>query len=129
AGIPPRRSRGRAFGEILDKSHRPPPAVIFLDIPEEEILDRITGRLTCPNKECPVGTYHIRRKPPRVDELCDVCQTKLERRADDSEEKVRARLVAYHRETEVLVPYYREKGLLREVDGQGDIEAIYQRLM
>ncbi len=97
-------------------------------VDEKEIFERITGRLTCPNKDCK-ATYHVVTNPPRVAGICDLCGTKLEQRRDDSPATVRARLEAYRREMAELIPYYREKGLLREVCGQGDIETIYQKIM
>jgi adenylate kinase family enzyme len=85
-----------------------------LDVPDEIIQDRIAGRRTCPN--CKAG-YHARDLPPKVEGICDQCGTALVIRKDDNPETVRDRLVVYHRQTEPLIAYYREKGLLRVIDG------------
>jgi adenylate kinase len=127
-GYPRTLAQATAFDQVLSKYDLGLTAVVLLAVDEKEILERITGRLTCPNKDCK-ATYHVRTNPPRVAGICDVCGTKLEQRRDDSPATVQARLQAYHRETEELIPNYRDKGLLREVCGQGDIETIYQKIM
>jgi len=125
-GYPRTLAQASAFDQVLSKYNLGLTGVVLLNVDEKEIVERITGRLTCPNCK---ATYHVKTNPPRVAGICDVCGTKLEQRRDDSPATVRDRLEAYHRETEELIPYYREKGLLREVCGQGDIETIYQKMM
>jgi adenylate kinase len=125
-GYPRTLAQASAFDQVLNKHNLGLTGVVLLNVDEKEILERITGRLTCPNCK---ATYHVKTNPPRVVGICDVCGTKLEQRRDDSPATVQGRLEAYHRETEELIPYYREKGLLREVCGQGDIETIYQKMM
>ena len=95
---------------------------------DEDIVRRMSGRWICSNPTC--GTpYHTTFKPPRVPGVCDDCGTLLVQRADDKVETVRERLVVYHRDTVELIPYYRARGLLREVDGEGEIEEVYERLV
>ena len=89
-------------------------SAVLLDVPDEIIQDRIAGRRTCPN--CKAG-YHARDLPPKVEGICDKCGTALVIRKDDNPETVRDRLVVYHQQTEPLIAYYREKGLLRVIDG------------
>jgi adenylate kinase len=67
----------------------------------------------------------VHSKPPKVTNKCDICGSELIHRADDREETVRERLRVYRAQTAELIPYYRAKGLLREVPGEGDIETIY----
>jgi adenylate kinase len=84
------------------------------------IHDRIAGRRTCP--KCKAG-YHVKALPPKVEGICDKCGAELVIRKDDNPETVKDRLVVYHRETEPLIKYYEEKGLLRRIDGdQGPVK-------
>ena len=89
-------------------------SAVLLDVPDSIIQDRIAGRRTCP--KCKAG-YHARDLPPKVEGICDKCGAELVIRKDDNPETVRDRLVVYHRQTEPLIAYYREKGLLRTIDG------------
>jgi adenylate kinase len=82
----------------------------------------------CPNPDC--GTpYHVVFKPPRVPGICDVCGSKLMQRPDDQEETVRRRLQIFHSGHAELLDYYEKMGLLKEVVGRGDIEAIYTNII
>ncbi len=99
--------------------------VIYLSTSEEEIVARLSGRRVCPG--CG-STYHVRFDPPRRQGTCDDCGLALEQRADDNEKTVRERLDVYRRLTNPLLEYYRGRGLIREVDGQGSPQEVYQRL-
>jgi adenylate kinase len=127
-GYPRTVSQARRFDEVLKRWGLPLDAVLLLKVNDEEIISRLSGRWSCPSPGCK-ATYHVVSNPPRVPGVCDDCGSKLMQRDDDREETVRARLVVYHRHTAELIPYYREMGLLREVDGQGEIETIYQSLI
>ncbi|MBQ2346163.1 MAG: adenylate kinase, partial [Kiritimatiellae bacterium] len=86
-------------------------------------------RRTCP--KCKAG-YHVRNLPPKVEGVCDVCGEKLVIRKDDNPETVKDRLVVYHRETEPLIAFYRDKGLLKSVDGTigvGNVAAAFLKAM
>ncbi len=100
-------------------------SVAALTVPDEELISRLSGRRTC--MSCG-ATYHVRHKPPAVEGRCDRCGGEVVQRADDSEETVRARLETYHRETAPVLDFFRDRGLVTEVDGTGEIEAITQRL-
>ena len=91
-----------------------PEVLRLVDVPDEVIHDRIAGRRTCP--KCKAG-YHVKALPPKVEGICDKCGAELVIRKDDNPETVKDRLVVYHRETEPLIKYYEEKGLLRRIDG------------
>ncbi|MCQ2391490.1 MAG: adenylate kinase [Kiritimatiellae bacterium] len=89
-------------------------SAVLLDVPDSIIQDRIAGRRTCP--KCKAG-YHAKDLPPKVEGICDHCGTALVIRKDDNPETVKDRLVVYHQQTEPLIAYYKEKGLLRVIDG------------
>lgn len=95
-------------------------------MPDELLVERLTGRRTC--KSCGM-MYHIKYKPPKVDGKCDVCGGELYQRPDDNEETVRNRLKVYHESTAPLIDYYKNKGILREIDGSKSIEEITAQLI
>ena len=101
---------------------------MLLTVSDEVIVGRLAGRWSCPRAGCK-ATYHIVSNAPRVAGVCDRCGTKLVQREDDKEETVRRRLGVYHKNTEELIPHYRAQGLLREVQGDGEIEQIYQNIL
>ena len=106
--------RNVAQADILAATGAEIRSAVLLDVPDSIIQDRIAGRRTCP--KCKAG-YHARDLPPKVEGICDHCGTALTIRKDDNPETVRDRLAVYHRQTEPLIAYYREKGLLRTIDG------------
>ena len=99
--------------------------VLFLAVPEEELVDRLTGRRVC--SECG-ATYHVRFDPPEEEGVCDVCGGELVQREDDTEETVRERLRVYRENTEPVVEHYREEGSLVEVDGEGTPDEVFDRI-
>lgn len=127
-GYPRTLDQAEAFDRLLVAIHRPLTRVLLLDVNDEEIIHRVAGRWSCPKKGCK-ATYHTESNPPKVAEICDKCGTRLEQRPDDKPETVRRRLVVYHRDTAELIPFYRKRGLLREVPGYGEIEQIYNSLV
>ncbi len=96
-------------------------AVISLEVPIETLVERISGRRSCPRDG---SVYHIVQNPPRHTGACDLCGTALVQREDDKEESVRTRMQAYAASTAPLKDFYARKGLLRVVDGVGAPEAI-----
>jgi adenylate kinase len=96
--------------------------VIEMRVDAGALVERITGRYTC--AKCGKG-YHDRFEKPKVEGVCDACgSTEFTRRADDNEETVRSRLAAYHKQTAPILPYYREQGVLKTVDGMADIDDV-----
>ena len=95
--------------------------VINLEVPDEEIMSRAINRRTCENPECK-EIYNLRDNPPKVEGICDKCGSKLFQRKDDNEETVKNRLSVYHAQTEPLIKYYSEKGLVATVVGQERLE-------
>ena len=106
--------RNLAQAKILEETGAPVRSVVLVDVPDSIIQDRIAGRRTCP--KCKAG-YHVKALPPKVEGVCDKCGEKLVVRKDDNPETVKDRLVVYHRDTEPLIAFYEEKGLLRRIDG------------
>jgi adenylate kinase len=127
-GYPRTLAQARAFDELMRRLQVELTAVLLLSVRDEEIVRRLSGRWSCPKQGC-LATYHTEKNPPKVPGVCDRCGTTLVQREDDKEETVRARLLVYHKNTEELIPYYRQKGLLKEVQGEGEIEQVYQAIM
>ena len=111
--------RNLAQAKTLEEMGAPVSRAILVDVPDSIIQDRIAGRRTCP--KCKAG-YHVKNLSPKVEGICDKCGATLTIRKDDNPETVADRLVVYHRETEPLIAFYREKGLLRTIDGNQGVE-------
>lgn len=122
-GFPRTRAQAEALAELGVVLQR----VLLIDVPEEDLVARITGRMTCANCGAP---YHKLFKPPKTPGVCDVCgSTDLRTRADDTEEVVRERLTQYHAQTAPLIDYYEERGVLRQVDGSGSPAAVFAEIL
>lgn len=100
-----------AMGVIIDK-------VIDIEVPDEKIAARMSGRRVC--KNCG-SSYHLEYKAPKAEGVCDACDGELIQRKDDAPETVLDRLAVYHKQTEPLKDYYSKKGILRIVEGQEEI--------
>jgi adenylate kinase len=97
-------------------------AVIEMKVDDEALIERVSGRFTC--AKCGEG-YHDKFKKPVKEGVCDKCgASQFTRRPDDNAEVVRKRLQAYHMQTKPILPYYKAKGILRTVDGMGDIAVV-----
>ena len=99
--------------------------VLQLLVPDDAIVRRITLRRTC--SSCG-AIYHLENNPPANDSVCDRCGAEVIARADDTEEAVRKRLEAFHRQTLPVATFYRTKSLLREVDGVGPVDEVFERI-
>jgi adenylate kinase len=127
-GYPRTLSQGKAFDEVLHSHGLCLTGVILLQVREEEIIARLPGRLVCPNPQCNAN-YHLSADPPEKEGVCDRCGTPLRRRTDDQLDTIRHRLKVYEGQTAELIPYYRDRGLLREVSGEGNVEDVHQRIL
>mgnify|MGYP001108945258 CR=1 FL=1 len=121
-GVP----RTIAQAEALEKADIQFDAVVSIEISEEEILSRMSGRRVC--GACG-SSYNVVAIPPRVEGICDNCGGKLIQRKDDTPETVRERLKVYHTETEPLVDFYRQRGLLRPVQSAGTKDETTQAIL
>ncbi|MEJ5186335.1 MAG: adenylate kinase [Candidatus Geothermincolales bacterium] len=120
-GFPRTVAQADALERMLEEIGRPLDRVVNLSVPDQVVVERLTARRTCRN--CG-RNYHLMFNPPKVDGVCDACGGELYQRDDDREETVRARLEEYRRKTQPLIDYYREKGLLVEVAGDGGIDEV-----
>lgn len=121
-GVP----RTIAQAEALEKAGIQFDAVVSIEISEDEILRRMSGRRVC---EACGSSYNVEAIPPRVEGICDNCGGKLIQRKDDTPETVRERLKVYHTETEPLVGFYAQRGLLKSVAVNGTKEATAQAIL
>ena len=121
-GVP----RTIAQAEALEKAGIAFDAVVSIEISEEEILRRMSGRRVC---EACGSSYNVEAVPPRVEGVCDKCGGALEQRKDDLPETVKHRLGVYHSETEPLKDYYQGKGVLKSVPDLGGIEVTNAKIM
>jgi adenylate kinase len=121
-GYPRTRAQAEALDALLAKHGRSLDHVIELEVDEEALVDRITGRFTC--AKCAEG-YHDCYKLPRVPGICDVCGSQeFKRRADDNEATVRQRMAEYRAKTAPILPFYEAKGLVKRIDGMAPIGAV-----
>ena len=101
-------------------------AVVSIEIADEAIMERMSGRRVC---ESCGASYHVVAVPPRQEGVCDSCGGQLVQRKDDAPETVQRRLEVYHKETEPLKAFYKERGLLRPVENQSSVEATSQAIL
>lgn len=124
-GFPRTVGQAESLDKALGGAGKRVDLVPALAVPDGLILDRITGRRTCPTCN---AVYHVKTLPPAKEGVCDTDGTTLVQRPDDTAEVVRQRLEAYHRQTAPLEAYYRSRGILAEVDGTKDVDLVFQAL-
>jgi len=124
-GFPRTHAQAEALDALLEGMQSPVKAALFLEVAQEDLLKRLTGRRVCQN--CG-ATYHVALKPPAKEGVCDVCGGPVIQRPDDKEEVIAKRLEAYERSTAPLKAYYQGQGKFVSVDGEGPVEEVYRRL-
>jgi adenylate kinase len=124
-GFPRTAAQAEALDEEVERLERRLTAAIVIDVPDEEVVRRLSGRRTC-EKEGHI--FHVDFDPPKKEGVCDVCGGRLVVRDDDKPEVVKNRLAQYHTKTEPLVSYYEDKGILRRVDGRQAPEEVTDRI-
>ncbi|HSD93707.1 MAG TPA: adenylate kinase [Methyloceanibacter sp.] len=125
-GFPRTIAQAEALDRLFKERGKRVDRVIVMEVDDEALVERIAGRFAC--GFCGEG-YHDVFKRPKVSGVCDVCgSVGFVRRKDDNEEVVRARLKAYHAQTEPLIDYYTRQGKVKAVDGMADIEAVAKEI-
>ena len=99
---------------------------INVDVPDENIVRRMSGRRAC--LKCG-ATYHIEHIPPKKEGICDTCGSELVQRDDDKPETVQNRLTVYHEQTQPLIEYYDKKNILKTVDGTKDMQEVFNNIV
>ncbi len=120
-GFPRTLSQAEQLDAVLESKGMKLDHVINLNVDESVLLARLTGRRVC--RVCG-ATFHTINKPPAEEGVCDVCKGEIYTRPDDTEEAIINRMVAYHKLTAPLIDFYREKGLIRDIDGSGDSSKV-----
>jgi adenylate kinase len=123
-GFPRTDKQAEALDDALRKVDRRLTAALLIDVPEDDIVRRLSGRRVCPNGH----TYHVEHNPPKNDEVCDVDGEPLSQREDDREETVRKRLQVYRDQTSPLVDYYDERDILHRFDGTRSPTEVHDHL-
>jgi adenylate kinase len=125
-GFPRTRVQAEEFARRAERLGRSRvDLVVLLDVPEEELVGRLTGRRACPDCK---ANFHVDFKPPATPNVCDRCGGRLIQRPDDREESIRERLEVYRKLTMPLVDFYADAGVLSSVDGRGSMEEVFERV-
>ena len=124
-GFPRTIPQAEVLEEALNKLGDRIDYAIDVDVPDENIIKRMSGRRAC--LTCG-ATYHIEHIPPKKEGICDVCGSKLVLRDDDKAETVKNRLEVYHKQTQPLIDFYTRKGVLRTVDGTLPMDEVFQAI-
>jgi adenylate kinase len=125
-GYPRTLAQAASFDQVLRQQFLDLDCVVVLQVPDEEIVRRLSGRRFCPKCQ---AIYHILFKPPKKADICDECGSSLVQREDDKEATVRKRLQVYHQNNVDLLTHYRKQNLVREVDGVGPIEVVFAKIV
>ena len=122
-GFPRTIPQAEALTEALDKIGEKLDYAIDVEVPDDNIINRMSGRRACG------GTYHIKFNPTKKEGICDACGGELILRDDDKPETVKQRLTVYHDQTQPLIDYYTKEGILKEVDGTLDLQAVFAEIV
>ena len=125
-GFPRTIPQAESLTEVLDKRGEKIDYVIDVDVPDEAIIDRMSGRRACVS--CG-ATYHTVHNAPKTEGVCDACGGKLVLREDDKPETVKRRLSVYHEQTQPLIEYYQKAGILASVDGTQDLNKVFEDIV
>ena len=125
-GFPRTIPQAEVLDEALAKLNDKIDYAIDVDVPDENIIRRMSGRRAC--LACG-ATYHIEHIPPKTEGICDRCGKELVQRDDDKEETVKNRLNVYHEQTQPLIEYYTKKGILKTVDGTVDMKDVFAAIV
>lgn len=121
-GFPRTVAQAEALETILSDSDRQMDAVLYIQVDDKKLMDRLTGRRVC--RECG-ATYHVIYNPPKEEDVCDKCGGELYQRKDDKEDTVRARLEVNLKQQQPLLNFYEDKGYLKTIDGNQEIDQVF----
>ncbi|MDT0267773.1 adenylate kinase [Streptomyces sp. DSM 44915] len=126
-GFPRNIGQAKALDTSLAEAGQKLDAVLDLEVPEDEVVKRIAGRRMCRRDSAHV--FHTAYNPPRTEGVCDVCGGELYQREDDQADTVRHRLAVYHEETEPIIDYYREQGLVSTIPALAPVPEVTRRAL
>ena len=121
-GFPRTVAQAEALGDALDRRGRSLTAALLIEVSEEEVVRRLSGRRICAKDG---HVYHVEFDPPKTEGVCDQDGSRLIQREDDKPETIRNRLAVYHEQTEPLIDWYEERGLLRRFDGSRSADEVH----
>jgi adenylate kinase len=124
-GFPRTLTQARALDALLEQMGRRISIVLNIEVEKQVLLERLSGRWVCSQCE---RNYHRQNNPEQVRGICDVCGGKLEQREDDRPETQRRRINVYEEQTAPLIRYYRERGVLTDIDGEQEVDAVAQEI-
>lgn len=125
-GFPRNLGQAKALDEALKQRNKAIDWALYIKVPDEELIKRLSRRWLCRNCQTP---YHSRSSPPKVWNKCDLCGGELYQRPDDRAETVKKRLKVYFTETAPLIEYYKQQGKLLEIDGEGSVDNVTSRII
>ena len=124
-GFPRTVGQAEMLGETLSRRSRSLTAALLIDAPDDEVVRRLSGRRVCAKNN---HVYHVEFDPPKNEGVCDQDGSRLTQRDDDKPETIRKRLEVYHEQTEPLIEWYEEQGLLRRFDGNRGPEEVHSHI-
>lgn len=125
-GFPRTLAQGSALADILERLGMKLDGVINIEVDEEVLIPRLTGRRVC--RKCG-SSYHMIFNPPKQEAVCGQCGGELYQRSDDTVETAKNRLNVYNSQTEPLIAFYAEKGLLKRINGDQPIDQVFQDIL
>jgi len=125
-GFPRNLVQAKALDKALIKKQKMIDKVIYIEVSEDELIKRLSGRWICRNCQ---AVYHIMNSPPEVRGKCDRCGGELYQRPDDAVETVKKRLEVYFAQTAPLIDYYKQRGKLVKIDGEGSVAEVSERII
>lgn len=125
-GFPRTRAQAEALDSILQELGQQLTGVLFMAVPDDVLIERLSGRRICRKCQAP---YHVLFSPPREAQTCDLCAGELYQRDDDQPETIKARLDVYHKQTAPLIKFYKAANLLHEVDGNINIDQVTDTML
>lgn len=125
-GFPRNIEQAQALDSGMEERNQKIDHVVYFNVDEEILIQRITGRRVCTN--CG-ATFHVKNNPPKKEGICDKCGSKLIQRNDDNEDTVKNRIDVYNAHTSVLIDYYKEKGILFSIDGTNSPDEVFEEFL